>query len=145
MDSLRFRFRKILVCCWWNALASAWFPASAILKIIHCGSNFALVYAIVHEKPRMNIRETWHNCPWQYFRSFDRGIGILSVSMAPDPFVDLHRGTSPIGSCWHVFSGRTALGLSFRECKRRTAQICPFSSEDNVSLTRGSRPRYCVF
>ena len=72
---------------WWNAVASAWFPASAILKIIHCGSNFALVYAIVHEKPRMNIRETWHNWPWQYFRSFDHGIVILSVFMAPDRVV----------------------------------------------------------
>ena len=41
-------------------------------------------YAIVHEKPRMDIRESWHNCPLQYFRSFDRGIGILSVFMAPD-------------------------------------------------------------
>ena len=72
---------------WWNALASAWFPASAILKIWHCGSNFALVYAIVLEKPQMNIRETWHNCPWQYFRSFDHGIVILLVFMAPDRVV----------------------------------------------------------
>ena len=53
--------------CWWNTLASVWFPASAILKILHYGSHFALVYAIVHEKPWMDIRENWHNCPWQYF------------------------------------------------------------------------------
>ena len=57
---------------------------SAILKILHCGSHFALVYAIVHEKPRMDIRESWHNCPWQYFRSFDCRIVILSVFIAPD-------------------------------------------------------------
>ena len=55
---------------WWNALASAWFQASAVLKIWHCGSHFALVYgAIVHGK---------------YFWSFDHGIVILSVFMAPD-------------------------------------------------------------
>ena len=38
----------------------------------------------MHEKLGMDIRESWHNCPWQYFRSFDRGIVILSVFMAPD-------------------------------------------------------------
>ena len=63
---------------------------SAILKIWHRGSNFALVYAIVHENPQMDIRESWHNCPWQYFRSFDRGIIILSVFMAPDRVVIPH-------------------------------------------------------
>ena len=31
-----------------------------------------------------------------------------------------------------VFSERAALGLSFRERKRRNDQICPFSSEYNV-------------
>ena len=72
---------------WWNVLASAWFQASAILKIWHCGSHFALVYVIVHEKPRMDFRESWHNCPWQYFRSFDRGIVIMSVFLAPDRVV----------------------------------------------------------
>ena len=35
----------------------------------------------------MGIRESWHNCPWQYFRSFDSGIVILSVFMAPDRVV----------------------------------------------------------
>ena len=57
----------------------------------------------------------------------------------------LHRGTSLIGSCqWHhrprssvvtCFSGRAALGLSFREHKRRNGQICPFSFEDIILLT----------
>ena len=125
---------------WWNALASAWFPASTILKIWHCGSNFALVYAIVHEKPRMNIRKTWHNSPWQYFRSFDHRIVILSVFMAPDRVVlpaSQNKVTSEV-----VFSGRAGLGLLCRERKRRNDQICPLSSEDNVLSTRGSRPRY---
>ena len=54
----------------------------------------------------------------------------------------LHRGTSHIGSCWHVFSGRAALGLSFRERERGNGEICPFGFEDNVLLTRGSRLRY---
>ena len=57
------------------------------LKIWHRGSNFALVYAIMHENPQMDIRESWRNCPWQYLRSFDRGIIILSVFMTPDRVV----------------------------------------------------------
>ena len=40
------------------------------------------------------------------------------------------------------FLGRVALGLSFHERKCRNGQICPFSFEDNVLLTQGSRPRY---
>ena len=81
MEALGFRSWKYFSLGWWNALASA------ILKIWHRGSNFALVYAIMHENPRMDIRESWRNCPWQYFRSFDRGIIILSVFMAPDRVV----------------------------------------------------------
>ena len=83
MDSFRFGSWKDFSLGWWNALTSAWFPASAILKVWHRGSNFVLVYAIVHEKSGMHIRESWPSCPWQYFRSFDRGIVILSVFMAP--------------------------------------------------------------
>ena len=75
-------------------------------------------------------------------------VGSLSYlySWLPTALFYLHRGKSHtgshIGSCWHVFSGRAALGLSFRERKRRNDQICPFSFEDNVLLTCGSRPRY---
>ena len=87
MESLWFRSWKYFSLGWWNVLASAWFQTSAILKIWHRGSNFALVYAIVHENPQMDIRESWRNCPWQYFRSFDRGIIILSVFMAPNRVV----------------------------------------------------------
>ena len=63
-------------------------------------------------------------------------------SWFPTALFYLHRGTSHIGSCWHVFSGRAAIELSFREHKRRNGQICSFSFEDNVLLSRGSRPRY---
>ena len=83
--------------------------------------------AIVHEKPRMNIRETWHNCPWQYFRCFDRGIVILSVFMAPDCVVlpaSRNKSHQKLLTCFH---GAGGLGLSFRERKRRNDQICPFS------------------
>ena len=38
-------------------------------------------------------------------------------SWLPIALFYLHRGTSHIGSCWHVFSGRAAIGLSFREHK----------------------------
>ena len=87
MDSLRVGSWKDFSLGWWKALASAWFPTSAILKTWYCGSNFDLVYAIVHEKSRTDIRESWQSCQWQYFRSFDRGIVILSVFMAPDRVV----------------------------------------------------------
>ena len=56
-------------------------------------------------------------------------------SWLPTALFYLHRGTSHIRSCWHVFSGRAperaALGLSFRERKRRNGQFFPFSLEDN--------------
>ena len=135
MDSLRFGSWKDFSLGWWNALASAWFPASAILKVWHCGSNFVLVYAIVHEKSRTDIRESWPSCPWQYFLSFDRGIVILSVFMAPDRVVlpaSQNKSHRKLLTC---FSGRAALGLSFREHKRRNGQICPFSFEDIILLT----------
>ena len=119
MDSILFISWKDFSLGWCNALVSAWFPVSAILKIWHCGSNFALVYATVHEKTRMDIRKTWHNCPWQYFRSLDRGIVILSVFMAPDHVVlpasrnKSHRKTLTCflgaGGHWPVISRTQAL------------------------------------
>ena len=89
MDSLRFRFGKILVWVGETRQRPHGSQASAILKIWHSGSHFALVYATAHEKPQLEIRESWHNCKWQYFQSFDRGIVILSVFMA------LHRVVLP--------------------------------------------------
>ena len=135
MDSLRFRSWKDFCLGWWNALASAWFPVSAILKVWHRGSNFVLVYVIVHEKSRTDIRKSWQSCPWQHFWSFDRGIVSLSVFMAPD-CIDLpalrNKSHRKLLTC---FSGRAALGLSLREHKRRNCQICPCSFEDIILLT----------
>ena len=109
------------------------FPASAILKVWHCGSNFILVYTIVHEKSRTDIRESWPNFPWQYFRSFDRGIVILSVFMAPYCVV---LSASRNKSHWKLLTCFAGVGgLSFREHKRRNGQICPFSFEDVILLT----------
>ena len=44
----------------------------------------------------------------------------------------MHRGTSHIGSCWQVFSGRA--GLSFREHKRRNGKICPCSCSASKAM-----------
>ena len=55
-------------------------------------------------------------------------------SWLPIALVYLHRGTSHIGSCWHVFSGRAAIGLSFREHKRRNGEICPFSCSASKAM-----------
>ena len=135
MDSLRFRSWKDFSLGWWNALASAWFPASTILKVWYCGSNFVLVYAIVHEKSRTDIRESWSSCPWQYFRSFDRGIVILSVFMAPDRVVLPASRNKSHRKLLTSFSGPAALALSFCEHNRRNGKICPFSFEDIILLT----------
>ena len=135
MDSLGFGGWKDFSLGWWNSRASAWLPASAILKVWHCGSNFVLVYAIVHEKSRTDISESWPSRPWQYFRSFDCGIVILSVFMAPDRVVlpaSRNKSHRKLLTC---FSGRVALGLSFREHKRRNGQICSFSFGDIILLT----------
>ena len=139
MDSLRFGSWKDFSLGWWNTLASAWFPASAILKVRHCGSNFVLVYAIVHEKSWTDIRESWPNCPWQHFLSFDRGIVIFSVFMAPDRVVlpaSRNKSHRKLLTC---FSERVALGLSFPEHKRRNGQICPFSFEDILLIVDPGR------
>ena len=55
-------------------------------------------------------------------------------SWLPIALFYLHRGTSHIGSCWHVFSGRAAIGLSFREHKRRNGEICPFSCSASKAM-----------
>ena len=111
MDSLRFGSWKDFRLGWWNALA--WFPASAILKVWHCGSNFVLVYAIMHEKSRTEIRESWPSCPWQYFRSLIAGSLSYLYSWLPTALFYLHQGTSLIGSCWHVSRGGRPLACHF--------------------------------
>ena len=148
MDSLRFRFRKILVWVgetqqrphgsqrppFWKLYTvdptSLWFTRSCMKS---------------HEWTFAKLGTTAHDNIFEVLI-----VGSLSslYSWLPTALFYLHRRTSHIGSC-HVFSGRVApgagLGLSFRERKRRNDQICLFSSEYNVLLTRGSRPRYCVF
>ena len=84
--------------------------------------TFAKVGTIVHD----NISEVLIAGSLSYLYSW-----------LPIALFYLHRGTSHIGICWHVFSGQAAIGLSFREHKRRDGEICPFSFEGNVLLTRG--------
>ena len=134
IDSLRFRSWKDLCLGWWNALASSWFPASAILKIWHCGSNFVLVHAIVHEKSQTDIREVDKAVHDNIFEVLIAGSLLYLYSWLPTALFYLHRETSIIGSCWHVSRGAATLGLSFREHKCRNGQICPFSFEDIILL-----------
>ena len=94
------------------------FQAYTILKIWQSGSNFALVYTTMHEKPQMEILESCHNCPWQYFQSFDHRIVIVFVFMAPERVVLPASQNKWHQSCWHDVS-RAALGLSFRKYKRK--------------------------
>ena len=53
-------------------------------------------------------------------------------SWLPIALFYMHRGTSHIGSCWQVFSGRA--GLSFREHKRRNGKICPCSCSASKAM-----------
>ena len=82
-----------------------------------------------------DIRESWQSCPWQYFQSFGRGIVILFVFLAPDRVVLPASWNKSHRKLFTCFSGRAALGLSFREHKRRNGQICPFNFEDIILLT----------
>ena len=84
------------------------FQASAISKILHRGSNFALVNVIVHEKPQMEICKSWHNCPWQYFRSFDCVVLIIFICCSTCILEKI------ISEIVDIFS-RAALGLSFHK------------------------------
>ena len=109
-------------------------------RLSHCGSNF-LVNAIVHEKPLVELSKSWHNCPWQYFWSFNRGIIILFIFTAPRcVFTPASQDTSHIRNCWHIFSGGPWLQFTNTNI-RGSDQICPFSFED-VLLACGLRPHY---
>ena len=135
MDSLRFGSWKDLVWVGETRWRPHGFQRPPFWESDHCGSNYVLVYAIVHEKSRTDIRESWQSCPWQYFRSFDCGIVILFVFVAPDRVVlpaSRNKSHQKLLTC---FSGRTALCLSFREHKLRNGQSCPFSFEDIILLT----------
>ena len=180
MDSLRFGSWKDFSLGWWNVLASAWFPASGILKVWHCGSNFVLVYAIVREKSTnahsrkltklsMTIfSKFWsrdrypiciHGSPPCCFTYIAEQIllevvdihdnifkvliaGSLSYlySWLPTVLFYLHRGTSLIGSCWHVSRGGRPLACHFANTSLEMAKNCLFSFEDIILLTE-QQPR----
>ena len=145
MDSFRFRFRKILV--WvgetrYRPNGSQRPPFWKLYTVDPTSPWFTRSCMKSHEWTFTKLGTTTHD---NIFEVLIAGSLSSLYSWLPTALFYLHRGTSHIGSCWHIFSGRTALGLSFRECKRRNDQICPFSSVDNVLLTPGSRPRYCVF
>ena len=135
MDSLRFGSWKDFSLGWWNALASA-----SMVPSVHHFESLTLWIQLRpglrdHEKSRTDIRESWPSCPWQYFRSFDHGIVILSVFMAPDRVVlpaSRNKSHRKLLTC---FSGQAALGLSFHEHKHRNGLFYPFSFEDIILLT----------
>ena len=115
---------------WWNALASAWFPASAILKIWHCGDPtspwFTRSCMKNHEWTFAKLGTTVHD---NIFEVLIAGSLSSLYSWLPTALFYLHHGTNHIGSCWHFFSGRAALGLSFHKRKPRNDQIYSFSSK----------------
>ena len=139
MDSSRFRFRKILV---WvgetrqHPHGSQHPPFWKLYTVDPTSPWFTRSCMKSHEWTFAKLGTTAHD---NIFEVLIAGSLSSLYSWLPTALFYLHRGTSHIGSCWHVFSGRAALGLSFRERKPRNDQICPFSSEDNVLLTRGSR------
>ena len=71
----------------------------------------------MHERPQMEICESWYNCPWQYFEVLIAGSVSNLYSWLPSALFYLHRGTSHIRSIDILFS-REALYLSFREPER---------------------------
>ena len=119
-----------------------WFPASPFWKFDTVDPTspwFTRSCLKSHEWTLAKLGTTVHD---SIFEVLITGSLSSQYSWLPTAMFYLHRGASYIGSCWHVFSGRAALGLSFRERKRRNDQICLFSSEANILLTHGSRPRY---
>ena len=103
--------------------------------MIWTGCNKVFFILNLNLKSRTDICECWQSCPWQYFGSFDHRIVILSAFMAPDRVVlpaSRNKSHRKLLTC---FSWQAALGLSFREHKRRNGQICPFSFRDIFLLT----------
>ena len=143
MDSLRFRFGKILVWVGETRLCRHVVPS------VRHFENLTLWIQL-----RLGLRDrAWKAMNEHSWNLAQLPMTIFSKFWLRDRYPLCIHGSRPrcftciaeqvtSGSCWHVLSGRGALGLSFRECKRRNDQICPFSSEDNVLLTHGSRPRY---
>ena len=143
MESLRFRSWKNFRLGWWNALASAWFPD---------------VRRFENLTPWIQLRLGLRDRAWKPTNGHSRKLAQLSMTIFSkfwswDHYpICIHGSRSRCFTCIaeqvtlevvdNVFSGRVAIGLSFREHKRRNGEICPFNFEGNVLLTRGPRPRY---
>ena len=97
-----------------NRLTSPWFTRSC-MKTHEW--TFAKVGATVHD----NIFEVLIAGSLSYLYSW-----------LPIALFYMHRGTSHIGSCWHVFLWRAR--LSFREHKRRNGEICPCSCSASKAM-----------
>ena len=98
----------------------------------------------------IQLRPGLRDCAWKVTNGHSRKLTKLSMTifskfwsrdrypicmMAPDRVVlpaSQNKSHRKLLTC---FSGRAALGLSFRENKRRNGQICPFSFEDIILLT----------
>ena len=103
---------------WWNALASASDKHPPFWKFDTVDPTspwFTRSCMKSHEWTFAKVGTTVHEDIFEVLI-----VGSLSClySWLPTALFYLHRGTSHIGSCWHVFSGRAALGLPFREFMR---------------------------
>ena len=110
MESLRFRSWKDISLGWWNAVASAWFPD---------------VRHFENLTPWIQLRLGLRDCAWKPTNGLSRKLVQLSMTIflkfwSRDHYpICIHGsrsccstcigGTSHIGSCWHVFSGRVGL------------------------------------
>ena len=153
MDSLRFGSWKDFSLGWWNALASAWFPASAILKVLTLWIQLrpglrdrAWKVTNAHSRKLTKLSMTifskfWsrdrypiciHGSPPCCFIYIAEQVSLKVVdihdnifevliagslsylySWLPTVLFYLHRGTSLIGSCWHVSRGGRPLACHF--------------------------------
>ena len=84
---------------------------------------------ITHEWTFAKVGATVHD---NIFEVLIAGSLSYLYSWLPIALFYMHRGTSHIGSCWHVFSGRAR--LSFHEHKRRNGEICPCSCSASKAM-----------
>ena len=84
---LQFRSWKYFSLGWWNALASAWFPDVRHFENLTPWIQLRLGLRDHAWKPTNGHSRKLAQLSMTIFRSFDRGIIILSVFMAPDRVV----------------------------------------------------------
>ena len=87
MESFRFRSWKYFSLGWWNALASAWFPDVRHFENLTPWIQLRLGLRDRAWKPTNGHSRKLAQLSMTILRSFDRGIIILSVFMAPDRVV----------------------------------------------------------